>query len=89
MGASVGSLVVIVSREFFLLVFVGMAIAYPAAWYFTETWLANFAYRIPMVGEWPTFLLAAVLAFLITLFTVSYHVVRAAQANPVKSLRDE
>ncbi len=88
-GASVGSLVVIVSREFFLLVFVGMAIAYPAAWYFTETWLANFAYRIPMVGEWPTFLLAAVLAFLITLFTVSYHVVRAAQANPVKSLRDE
>ncbi|MBL7849590.1 MAG: ABC transporter permease [Cyclobacteriaceae bacterium] len=88
-GASVQSLVVLVSQEFFLLVFVGMAIAFPAAWYFTETWLANFAYRIPMTGEWPTFLLSAILAFLITLLTVGFHVVRAAQANPVRSLRDE
>lgn len=88
-GASVGGLVVLVSKEFFLLVFVGMAVAFPAAWYFTEAWLANFAYRIPMTGEWPTFLLSALLAFLITLLTVGFHVVRAAQANPVTSLRDE
>lgn len=88
-GASVGGLVVLVSREFFLLVFVGMALAFPAAWYFTENWLTNFAYRIPMTGEWPTFLVSAVLAFLLTLLTVGFHVVRAAQANPVRSLRDE
>jgi putative ABC transport system permease protein len=81
--------VVLVSKEFFLLVFIGMVVAFPAAWYFTEAWLANFAYRIPMTGEWPTFLWSALLAFLITLLTVGFHVVRAAQANPVTSLRDE
>lgn len=88
-GASVGGLVVLVSREFFLLVFIGMALSFPAAWYFTEAWLSNFAYRIPMTGEWPTFLLSALLAFVITLVTVGYHVVRAARANPVHALRDE
>ncbi len=88
-GASVSGLVVLVSREFFLLVFIGMALSFPAAWYFTEEWLSNFAYRIPMTGEWPTFLLSALLAFVITLVTVGYHVVRAARANPVYALRDE
>lgn len=88
-GASVWGLVVLVSREFFVLVAAGMILSFPAAWYFTESWLTNFAYRISMAGEWPTFLLSAVLAFVLTLITVGYHVVRAAQANPVYSLRDE
>ena len=83
------SLVVLVSREFFLLVGIGMVLAFPAAWYFTDSWLQNFAYRIQLGGEWLTFVMSAVIAFVITLLTVGYHVVRAASANPVKSLRDE
>lgn len=88
-GASVGGLVVLISKEFFLLVSLGMLLSFPAAWYFTSNWLANFAYRIPLSGEWPTFLLSALLAFVVTLTTVGFHVVRAARANPVHSLRDE
>jgi putative ABC transport system permease protein len=88
-GASVNSLVVLVSREFFVLVGLGMLLAFPAAWYFTDTWLQNFAYRINLNSEWLTFALSAVLALSITLATVGYHVIRAATANPVKSLRDE
>lgn len=88
-GASVQSLVTLVSKEFFLLVGLGMLIAFPAAWYFTESWLTNFAYHIELKGEWLTFLIAALLAFVITLMTVGYHVLRAAHANPVRALRDE
>lgn len=88
-GASVRSLVMLVSREFFVLVVAGLILALPAAWYFTARWLENFAYRIPLEGEWPTFIISALLALLITALTVGFHVVRAAVANPVKSLRDE
>ena len=88
-GASVQHLVMLVSKEFFVLVGIGMLVAFPVAWYFTSNWLQNFAYRIELEGEWPTFVLSALLAFVITLATVGFHVVRAASANPVKSLRDE
>jgi putative ABC transport system permease protein len=88
-GASVQGLIVLVAREFFLLVGIGMVLAFPLAWYFTDTWLQNFAYRIDLGGEWLTFVVSALLAFVITLVTVGYHVVRAASANPVKALRDE
>lgn len=88
-GASVQHLVMLVSKEFFLLVGIGMVLAFPVAWYFTNNWLQNFAYRIELEGEWSTFVLSALLAFVITLITVGYHVVRAASANPVRSLRDE
>lgn len=88
-GASIPHLVGLVSREFFLLVGIGMVLAFPVAWYFTSGWLANFAYRIALTEAWPTFVLSAVLALVITLLTVGFHVVRAASANPVNSLRDE
>ncbi len=88
-GASVQALVALVSKEFFILVGIGMVLAFPVAWYFTSTWLENFAYRIELEGEWPTFVLSALIAFVITFATVGFHVVRAASANPVKSLRDE
>lgn len=88
-GASVRGLVVLVSREFFILVGIGTVIAFPFAWYFTDTWLQNFAYRIELEGEWMTFVLSALLAFIITLITVGFHVVRAASTNPVNALRDE
>jgi len=88
-GASVRGLVALVSAEFLVLVGLGMILAFPAAWYFTGDWLQNFAYRIELKSEWPTFILSALIAFAITFLTVGYHVVRAASANPVKSLRDE
>lgn len=88
-GASVSGLVSLVSREFFILVGAGTLIALPAAWFFTDRWLQNFAYRIELVGEWPTFILAAIMALVITILTVGFHVFRAAAANPVTSLRDE
>lgn len=88
-GASVQHLVALVSREFFILVGLGMLLAFPVAWYFTDNWLQNFAYRIALTAEWPTFLLSALLALVITLITVGFHVIRAASANPVRSLRDE
>jgi len=88
-GATVNSLVLLMSKEFFILVGVGMLLAFPAAWYFTSTWLENFAYRIELEGEWMTFMVSSLLAFAITLITVGFHVVRAASANPVNALRDE
>jgi putative ABC transport system permease protein len=88
-GATVNGLVVLMSKEFFLLVGIGMLLAFPAAWYFTDTWLQNFAYRIELEGEWMTFILSALLAFVITLVTVGFHVIRAASGNPVNALRDE
>jgi putative ABC transport system permease protein len=88
-GASINSLVVLVAKEFFLLVGIGTLIAFPVAWYFTDSWLQKFAYRIELTGEWLTFIVSALLAFTITLVTVGYHVLRAASANPVKALRDE
>jgi len=88
-GASVNSLVVLVSKEFFVLVGLGMLLAFPAAWYFTSSWLQNFAYRIELEGEWLTFIISALLALAITMITVGYHVMRSAMVNPVNSLRDE
>lgn len=88
-GASVNGLVLLVSKEFFVLVAVGMVLAFPAAWFFTDRWLENFAYRIRLADEVGTFLVSAILALVITMVTVGYHVVRAAVANPVNALRDE
>jgi putative ABC transport system permease protein len=88
-GASVSGLVLLVAREFFVLVGIGTLVSYPLAWYFTSTWLQSFAYKIELSNEWLTFILSALLAGVITLLTVGYHVMRAASANPVKALRDE
>ena len=88
-GASIKSLVILISKEFFLLVGIGTILAFPVAWYFTDRWLQNFAYRIELQHEWPTFLVSTLLAFFLTLVTVGYHVIRAASSNPVKALRDE
>jgi putative ABC transport system permease protein len=88
-GASVNGLVLLVSKEFFAWVSIGTLLAFPAAWFFTDRWLENFAYRIQLGDEWLTFVLSAIVALLITMLTVGYHVVRAALANPVNALRDE
>jgi predicted permease len=87
LGASVTGLVTLLSREFVKLMGIAFVAATPLAWYFAEQWLGKFAYRTDMA--WWIFALAGGLALLIALLTVSFHSIRAALANPVKSLRSE
>jgi putative ABC transport system permease protein len=87
LGASVGNITALLSKDFLKLVLIGNLIAWPVAWYLMHKWLENFAYQIN-ISFW-VFLLAGVLALLIALLTVSYQSIRAALSNPVKSLRSE
>ena len=86
-GASISSIVFLLSKQFAFLVLLSNIIAWPIAWYVMNRWLQNFAYRIN-IGWW-MFVLAGVLALLIALLTVSYQAIKAARANPVESLRYE
>ena len=87
LGASVGSIVGLLSKEFLLLVAIANLIAWPIAYYAMSRWLEEFAYRISIGLD--TFLLAALFALIVTLITVSSQAVKAALANPVDSLRYE
>jgi putative ABC transport system permease protein len=87
LGASVGSVVTILSKEFLALVFISLFLSIPTAWLAAGKWLQNYPYRIVLSG-W-MFLEAALLVLLIALFTVSFQAIKAAIANPVKSLRAE
>lgn len=87
LGASVGNLVAMLSKDFVKLVLIANLIAWPLAWWAMSSWLEDFAYRISM--GWSVFALAGVAALLIALLTVSYQAVKAALSNPVKSLRTE
>jgi putative ABC transport system permease protein len=86
-GASVGSLVALLSGDFLKLVVVAFLLAAPVAWWTLRAWLDQFAYRIPM-GWWP-FALAGLLAVGVAWLTVAFQSVRTARTNPVKSLRSE
>lgn len=87
LGASVTSIVSIMVKEFAVLIGLATIIASPVAWYVLHHWLDNFAYRIDM-NIW-IFLLAGLSAVVLALATVSYHTIRAALADPVKSLKSE
>lgn len=87
LGASVVSVTKMLSKDFIKLVFIACLIAFPLSWWAMHQWLQSFAYRINISG-W-MFLAAGVIAILIALITVSFQAVRAAMANPVKSLRSE
>ena len=87
LGASVGSIVTLLSKDFLKLVLIAVVIASPIAWYAMNRWLQDFAYRINI--EWWVFALAGLLAVGIALLTVSFQSVKAALMNPVKSLRSE
>ena len=87
LGASLGQIIALFSRDFLRLVFIAFLIAVPLAWYSMNHWLQNFAYRIDL--SWWIFALAGGAAILIALLTVSYQAVKSAMANPVKSLRTE
>jgi len=87
LGATVGGIVQLLSKDFLKLVLVSALITFPLAWWAMSHWLQDFAYRITI--GWDVFALAAVLAVGIALVTVSLQAVRAALANPVKSLRSD
>ena len=86
-GASVNSITFMLTKDFLGLVFIAVLIAFPLSWYLMDRWLSSFAYRInisPLV-----FLIAIASVILITILTVSFQAIKAALANPVKSLRSE
>ncbi|MBE7177999.1 MAG: ABC transporter permease [Mucilaginibacter polytrichastri] len=87
LGASVLSITNMLTSEFVLLVVIAIFIAVPVSWYLMHKWLLDFTYRITL-GFSP-FLLAGCMAVLIAVFTISFQAVKAALANPVKSLRSE
>jgi len=87
LGASVGSIVYLFSKEFIVLIVLAFALGAPAAWYLMNGWLQTFAYRISP-GVW-VFVAAIATSLLIGWATVGYKAVKAALANPVKSLRSE
>lgn len=87
LGASVTSIIGLLAREFILLVLVAFVIASPITWFGMNKWLQDFAYRISI--SWWMFLITGILAVMIALFTVGFQAIRAAIANPVKSLRTE
>ena len=87
LGATVSGIIVLLSKEFTKWVLIANAIAWPLAYYFSNKWLQSFAYRTNITLM--TFLFAAIISFLIALLTVSYQALKAATANPVKSLRYE
>jgi len=87
LGASVQSIVTLLSKDFLKLVFISAIVAFPLAWLAMNKWLEDFAYRIAI--EWTVFVFAAFAALLIALLTISFQAIKAAIANPVKSLRTE
>jgi putative ABC transport system permease protein len=87
LGASVFDLWQLLSRDFVILVFISLFIATPTVYYFMHNWLQNYQYRTNL--SWWIFAATGVGALLITLLTVSFQSIKAAIANPVKSLRTE
>ena len=87
LGASVTGIISLLSRDFLRLVVLAMLFAFPVSWWLMRHWLQDFAYRISI--GWEIFAVAAVISVGIAMLTVSFQAVRAALANPVKSLRSE
>jgi len=87
LGASVKNVVTILSKDFLKLICIALIIAIPVAWLVANKWLQNYPYRITL--SWGLFAFAAILVIMIALITVSFQAIRAAIANPVKSLRTE
>ncbi|MGI8581206.1 MAG: ABC transporter permease, partial [Chitinophagaceae bacterium] len=87
LGASVQGVVRLLSKDFLKLVFIAALIAFPLAWWAMNKWLEDFVYRINI--NWQVFVAAGIAVLLIALITVSFKAIKAAIANPVKSLRTE
>jgi len=87
LGASIPQVWLLISKDFILLVMISCVLASPVAFYFLHNWLQNYYYRIHISPG--VFIIAAVLAMVVTVITISFQAIKAAMANPVKSLRSE
>ncbi|MBS1509481.1 MAG: ABC transporter permease [Bacteroidetes bacterium] len=87
LGATVTQVVLLLSKEFVVMVMIAFIVAVPITWFIMNKWLQEFAYRIDI--GWITFIAAGILALLLAFVTVSMQAIKAAIANPVKSLRTE
>lgn len=87
LGASVSSIFTLVSKEFVRPVIIAFLIAVPLCWWAMDSWLQNYSHRVSI--RWWVFVMAGIAAFAITICTVSFQSIKAAVANPVKSLRTE
>jgi putative ABC transport system permease protein len=87
LGAGIGSIITMLSKDFAKLVLIASIISFPIAWWMMNKWLEDFAYRIHI--SWWVFLIAGVAALMIALITVSFQAIKAAIMNPVESLRTE
>jgi ABC-type antimicrobial peptide transport system permease subunit len=87
LGATAGNIVYLFSKEFIILISIAFLIATPLAWYFMNKWLQDYAYRIDI--SWWLFAAGGLVAIIIALATISFQAIKAAVANPVKSLRTE
>jgi putative ABC transport system permease protein len=87
MGASVSQLMVLMSKDFTILVMVAFVVATPIAWYFADTWLQGFANRISI--DYTVVIISGIASFVIALLTISYQSLRAAKENPVNAMRSE
>jgi ABC-type antimicrobial peptide transport system permease subunit len=87
LGASIQQIVSMFSKEFVKLILIAFVIAAPVGWYFMDSWLSDFTYRITI--SWWIFALALGSALFVAFVTMSYQALKAAMANPVRSLRSE
>ncbi|MDO3625868.1 ABC transporter permease [Mucilaginibacter sp. BT774] len=87
LGANAGNIVYLFSKEFIILIAIAFAIATPIAWYYMHQWLQDYVYRINV--SWWLFALGGLASIIIALATISFQAIKAALANPVKSLRNE
>ncbi|MDX5444416.1 MAG: ABC transporter permease, partial [Hymenobacteraceae bacterium] len=87
LGASVSGIVFMLSKDFLKLVFLANLVALPLSWYLMTSWLSDYAYRTEL--SWWIFITALLATLLIAMLTLSFHAVKTAIANPVKSLRTE
>ncbi|MGX1927955.1 ABC transporter permease [Flagellimonas sp. 2504JD4-2] len=87
LGSGISNILALFTLDFFKLVLIAGLLAAPIAWYFMERWLQGYTYRVEI--HWGTFVMAILATMAITLITISYQTIKAATANPVKSLRTE
>jgi putative ABC transport system permease protein len=87
LGASASNITLLLSQEFLKLIMIAALISFPIAWYGMNKWLQDFAYRVTIQG-W-VFLMAGGISLMAAFFTISYHSIKAAVANPVNSLRGD
>lgn len=89
LGASVQQVILIISKEFLLLVGIAIVFAVPATWYFMQQWLLDFAYRIEIIDYWPLFLVGGCLTALIAFLTIGIRTYKTASSNPSEIIKYE